>query len=75
MADKTERFKENVSGKYYVDSNCIFCEACIGTAPENFDGVDEHSYVKKQPVDSVEEDLCHESLENCPVGAIGDDGL
>ncbi|MFH1135341.1 MAG: ferredoxin [Pseudomonadota bacterium] len=57
-----------------MDSNCIYCETCIGIAPDNFTGTGEHSYVKAQPQTEIEEDLCREALENCPVGAIGDDG-
>jgi ferredoxin len=38
MADKNNRVKGYVEGKYYVDSTCIGCGMCEGTlsAPENF---------------------------------------
>ena len=76
MADKEEKFEENVRGKYYVDSSCISCDACSAAAPENFklDEDLDHAFVLKQPISKQEEDECKEALESCPVEAIGDDG-
>lgn len=75
MADISEKVPENVPGKYYVDSNCAFCETCIELAPENFEAKDEeYAYVKKQPEDETEEEQCQEAMESCPSDAIGDDG-
>jgi len=34
-----------------------------------------HSFVFKQPQTEEEECLCQEAMENCPVEAIGDDGM
>ena len=76
MADKKNRFNENVLGKYYVDKECICCDACILAAPDFF-VVDEnkgHAYVVKQPRSTDEIEACQEALEACPVEAIGDDG-
>jgi ferredoxin len=76
MADKEDRNKENVSGKFYVDSQCIDCDLCRETAPKNFTRSDDegYSYVYKQPETSEEEEQCREAMEGCPVEAIGEDG-
>ena len=76
MADKANRYPENVGGKFYVDNQCIDCDLCRETAPENFTRNDDggHSYVFKQPATPEEEELCQQALEGCPVEAIGKDG-
>ena len=76
MADKTNKFDENVKGKYYVDKECIACDACVLAAPDHF-GMDEddgHAFVIRQPGGPEDEELCVEAMEGCPVEAIGDDG-
>ncbi len=76
MADKTKKYAENVKGKYFVDNECIKCDACVMCAPKNF-GMDEddgHAFVVKQPTTTEEETLCREALEGCPVEAIGNNG-
>ena len=77
VAHRSERLDENVAGKYYVDSGCAGCGACLETAPGNFSTDEEegHSYVSKQPENVVEEAQCREAMGWCPVAAIGDDGL
>jgi ferredoxin len=57
---------------YHVNRRCIGCQICSAIAPENFrsnheDGMD---YVHKQPDDPVEERLCAEAMDICPVNAI-----
>ncbi|MDK2971343.1 MAG: ferredoxin [Candidatus Sumerlaeota bacterium] len=76
MADFEARLSENVPGKFYVDDQCIDCDACRATAPDNFARDEEkgYSYVCKQPENETEEQLCMDALEGCPVEAIGDDG-
>jgi len=76
MADPTAKLPENASGKFYVDDQCIDCDACRATAPDNFSRDDEkgYSFVSKQPENDTEVQLCIEALEGCPVEAIGDDG-
>ena len=76
MADKDEKFEENVQGKYYVDTSCIACDACSAAAPNHFKLNEEldHAFVAKQPTSKEEEAECQEALESCPVEAIGDDG-
>jgi ferredoxin len=67
---------ENVSGKFYVDDQCIDCDLCRETAPANFTRSDDggYSYVSKQPTTPEEEALCKEAMEGCPVEAIGNNG-
>lgn len=76
MANKGEKNPDNVSGKWYVDAQCIDCDLCRTTAPDNFkQNPDEgYSYVYKQPENEDEAKLCQEALEECPVEAIGNDG-
>jgi ferredoxin len=76
MADATNKYAENVPGKFYVDDQCIDCDLCRETAPANFKRNDDggHSYVYKQPETPEEEGLCKEAMEGCPVEAIGNDG-
>ena len=76
MADRNDRVEENVSGAYYVDTQCIDCDVCRDTAPDNFTRSDEngYSYVYKQPESEDERALCEEALAACPVEAIGNDG-
>ena len=76
MADLEDKNPESVAGKFYVDSQCIDCDLCRETAPDNYARSDEegYSYVYKQPENEEEVALCMEALEGCPVEAIGDDG-
>ena len=76
MADKTDKFNDNVPGKFYVDRECIVCSVCSDVAPDNFRESDngDHDICYKQPESEEELDQCYEALESCPVEAIGDDG-
>jgi ferredoxin len=76
MPDPSQKVRENVPGKFYVDSTCIDCDLCRETAPDNFVRNDEegYSFVKKQPDTPAEEAACLAALEECPVEAIGEDG-
>ena len=76
MADREDKNAENITGKFYVDSQCIDCDLCRETAPNNFRRSDDegYSYVFKQPENDEEEAQCREAMEGCPVEAIGDDG-
>ena len=76
MADIANRYSENVLGKFYVDSQCIDCDLCRETAPDNFTRSDDggYSYVYKQPATPEEEARCKEAMEGCPVEAIGNNG-
>jgi len=76
MADNTDKVADNVDGAWFVDTNCIDCDLCRQTAPDNFERNEDdgYTYVSKQPENEEEEELCQEALEECPVEAIGDDG-
>jgi ferredoxin len=76
MADVANKYPENVPGKYYVDNQCIDCDLCRETAPDNFKRNDDggYSFVYKQAASPEEEARCKEAKEGCPVEAIGDNG-
>lgn len=77
MAVFANRYPDNVPGKFYVDDQCIDCDLCRETAPDNFTRNEDggYSFVYKQPTSADEETLCKEAMEGCPVEAIGSDGL
>ena len=76
MADRSQRWEDNVPGRFYVDKECILCSLCSDIAPENFkespDG--DHDHVFKQPESDEERQKCLDALQQCPVEAIGQDG-
>ncbi len=76
MAEKENKYKDNQKGPYFVDTECISCDACVIAAPEHFCLTEDetHAYVKKQPQTEEEKEFCEEALESCPVEAIGNDG-
>jgi ferredoxin len=71
-----QRMADNVPGKFYVGNQCLDCDLCRETAPDNFDRNHEggYSYVKKQPVNSEEEARCREAMEGCCTETIHEDG-
>lgn len=76
MARVADRYKDNVAGKFYTDSQCIDCDLCRQTAPDFFSRNPEggFSYVSSQPQTPEDVKLCQQALEECPVEAIGNDG-
>tara|TARA_B100000676_G_C17252111_1_gene423970 strand:- start:109 stop:342 length:234 start_codon:yes stop_codon:yes gene_type:complete len=76
MADLSERYQDNVNGRYFVDEQCIDCNLCREEAPKNFTRQEElgYSYVYKQPEGEDEEEMCKNAMKFCPVEAIGDFG-
>ena len=76
MADKNDKWADNVKGKFYVDEQCIDCDLCRETAPHYFTRNEDegYSYVFKQPESEEAIEQCIEALEGCPVDAIGQDG-
>ena len=76
MANKARRYPENLTGRFYVDDQCIDCDLCRQTAPQNFVRSAEkgYSYVAKPPGTPEEVKQCLEAMQGCPVEAIGDDG-
>jgi ferredoxin len=75
MADKANKLPDNAPGPWYVDNQCIDCDACRQVAPNNFSRNEEagYSYVSKQPENEEELKQCQEAMESCPVEAIGND--
>lgn len=64
----------SVSGRFFVDESCIYCELCVETAPANF-AYDESTgcaYLFKQPSTEEEVRCVIEALEGCPTESIGD---
>ena len=76
MANKDTRFKQNVTGKYYVDDSCIACDACCVEAPRFFamNDNDNHAYVMLQPQTPEEFQEAENALAACPIEAIGNNG-
>ena len=76
MARYEDRYEDNAPGAFYVDDQCIDCDACRVTAPNNFRRNDEqgYSFVHKQPESDEEAKKCQEAMDGCPVEAIGNDG-
>lgn len=76
MANKSNKYPDNVAGRFYVDKECIACDACVLAAPDHFKMHEEdgHAFVVKQPANEDEAALCKEAMEGCPVEAIGNDG-
>ncbi len=57
--------------KYIVSEECIACRACVEVAEANFEINDSNiAYLKKQPENPNEKEMCNEALEICPVNAI-----
>lgn len=86
MADPENIWHDNVGGaveingkkvSFYVDMECILCSVCSDAAPNNFRMSDDedHDICYKQPENEEEYEECLEAMENCPVEAIGEDGL
>ena len=76
MASFAGRVPQNVAGKFYVDSSCIYCGLCDGMAPTIFRECNDQgwAYVFKQPETPDELRLCLDALGACPTGSIGADG-
>jgi len=77
VRNQSRKHPLNVNGKYYVDLNrCINHGFCIFAAPNNFrlDKDDYGAYAFRQPESLEDEAQCRQAMEDCPVGAIRDDG-
>jgi ferredoxin len=76
MADPKSRGEKNLPGKYYVDDQCIACDACVMEAELFFMMDDDEglAYVYRQPINKDEEEVCENALAACPVEAIGNNG-
>jgi ferredoxin len=76
MALITDKVPQNVPGKFYVDSTCIYCGLCDETAPTIFRECNEQgwAYVFKQPETLEELHWCQAAVDGCPTTSIGTDG-
>jgi ferredoxin len=75
VADRTDRWADNVPGGWYVDRQCIDCDLCRTTAPASFKrSNDRYSFVFQQPRNAAEVEQCRQAAAECPVEAIGSDG-
>jgi ferredoxin len=76
MAEKEAKWEQNIDGKFYVDDQCIACDACVMEAKDFFAMNDEdgHAFVFKQPQSKEEAEECENALAACPVESIGNDG-
>lgn len=76
MADFSLKVKENVPGKWYVDSTCVPCNSCLAEAPSLLKYNEDETYVYflKQPETPEEEAQAQAALDICPAGSIGNDG-
>jgi ferredoxin len=73
MATPETRLPQNVPGQFYVTSECIDCDLCRETTPSVFRRLDDigFSVVYHQPETPEERRSAIESLQGCPVEAIG----
>lgn len=65
---------KSISGRFFTDESCIYCELCVETAPANFAYDDSIgcAYLFKQPSTDEEIRRVIEALEGCPTESIGD---
>ena len=86
MAELGIRYSDNVGGfiivagkkvSFFVDQECILCSVCSDAAPNNFRMADseDHDICYKQPESEDEFEHCIEAMDNCPVDAIGTNGM
>jgi len=68
----TNRLPENAPEKFYVTDQCLDCDLCREVAPEIFARNEKNgsSYVKRQPTNLHEKQLCLEAMNGCGVEAI-----
>ncbi len=86
MADPRDAWADNVGGtvvlrgrswSFYVDLECILCTVCSERAPDNFrlSTEEDHDVCFRQPRTAEELKACLAAMRDCPVEAIGYDGL
>ena len=76
MADKNSKQPENAAGKWYVDTTCVPCHACVDEAPNllQYSEDEDYVYFHRQPEGAEEEEAAEFALQSCPTEAIGKDG-
>ncbi len=70
------RLPSNTPGRFYVDDQCLDCDACRVTAPHTFKRNDEegYCYVYRQPETQEEAEDVFYAVWGCPHEAIHSDG-
>lgn len=71
MANTDKSVAENEPGDFFVDATCINCDACRQIAPIVFGESVETSFVKAQPLTTVDRRQALRALLACPTGSIG----
>ncbi|MGE0709347.1 MAG: ferredoxin [Planctomycetota bacterium] len=72
--DQVGAWPENAAGRFFVDRECIDCDLCRTTAPDNFARSEQgYSFVARQPQTPQQERDCLTALRDCPVEAIHGD--
>jgi ferredoxin len=63
---------QKMKGDYFVNKDCIGCTACVNIAPNHFDMKKdgEMAFIKRQPKNDDERELCLDAKESCPAEAI-----
>jgi len=76
LANRDQKWEDNVPGPFYVDKECILCSLCVDVAPKSFKESEfgDHDVVFKQPENEAEMREALDAMEQCPVNAIGQDG-
>lgn len=75
MRNKSEKYPQNVLGRFYVTDDCLACESCQDVAPNNFRyGDNGLSYVCKQPINPEQVKQCEQAEAFCPMEAVRSDG-
>lgn len=76
MANRNDKNLGNAPGPFYVDTSCIDCDMCRGTAPAMFGRNEEigFSIAYRQPATPEELSQAHEAMNGCPTESIGNDG-
>jgi len=75
MSFQPKKNPQKVPGKFYVNEDCLACEACQDAAPNNFRyGENGLSFVFKQPDTPEEVERCQQAVDRCPLEAVRNDG-
>lgn len=76
MALLSKRVPQNVAGRFYVDTSCIYCDLCVEIAPHLFHEWKARgwAFVAVQPASEDDLRLALDAMSMCPTESIGVDG-